>query len=352
MVNKLFIFSAIVACVLNLSLWSETMPSSVHGDQWMKDYAEYIANKPFNQVIMPGSHDSATYKLETEVGRSQDVPTNLNIAKSLIGPVIRKWSKAQDRTITKQLHDGIRYFDLRVIYRPEKKEFYTVHGVFGPSLNDILSQFTEYLPKYPTEIVVIQIGDLNYMGSNDHEREENHLKVIDKLRKAFGDKLVGQNEGLGPSSLVKDLWAKGKQVFLIYKDNNLAERFNDMMWSRKAINSYWTDSQSVGDLKKRLDANLDGRVISGGATKNFRAIPFDNDNHFFVVQSQLTATGSIIAKGLIPLVKPSSLEDMADSVREKLPRWLNDWKDRNPNIIMFDFTDANMAWRIYNLNKR
>jgi hypothetical protein len=155
-----------------ISLWvsvAAANPSpSLDMSRWMEQLADHIQERPLTSVFLPGSHDSATYKLEQKFGKNQDITSKLNALRyALVGfgvtRVAQKWSQAQNRSIIQQLEDGVRYLDLRVIYCASKKQFYTVHGLYGPSLKDVLGQVNQFLQHHPQEIIVIQVGDLRYM---------------------------------------------------------------------------------------------------------------------------------------------------------------------------------------------
>lgn len=96
--------------------------------QWMKQLSGYIYDRSLGQLYLPGSHDSATYKLEHKFGKNQDMTSKLNALKIIgvgyaVTSIAEKWCQAQDRSITQQLEDGVRYLDLRVIYRDSEKRF-------------------------------------------------------------------------------------------------------------------------------------------------------------------------------------------------------------------------------------
>lgn len=319
------------------------MASAVSGANWMTALANDIANKPLNQLFIPGSHDSATYALESTFGKGQDFSDKINALKItgvgfVVTSIAKNWAMAQDRTIYEQLNDGIRYLDLRVIYRDSKKDFYTVHGLYGPKFSDVLTQITRFMKENPKEILIIQVADLNYLGKAGEE-EINHQKLAAMINAAFVNKLVNKSEFAGPSATVGEISRKAKQVFLIYKDKEMADQF-DGFWHRKTtINDYWPNVDDSARLKAKIDANMKKRTNS------------DNQNKFFVTQSQMTPSTATIAKGLIPLgTRYRSLKDMAKDVIKVLPQWIDEWRNKNPNIIILDFVNAQTAKQIYLLN--
>ena len=62
-------------------------------EHWMADQADVFGQRPLRQVVIPGSHDAATY------GGWR--------------PIVQLYAQAQSLDITAQLNAGSRYFDLR-----------------------------------------------------------------------------------------------------------------------------------------------------------------------------------------------------------------------------------------------
>jgi hypothetical protein len=132
---------------------------------WMQENEHCLSDKHLNEIFIAGTHDSATYDLEDTFGKNQSINHNINLLKYLlvgfaVTKISKNWSKAQSFSILEQLESGIRYLDLRVIYRKSKQDFYTVHGLYGPRLAKVLNQITTFLSLHPKEILIIQIGDL------------------------------------------------------------------------------------------------------------------------------------------------------------------------------------------------
>ncbi|MBM3469055.1 MAG: hypothetical protein FJX71_06465 [Alphaproteobacteria bacterium] len=306
---------------------------------WMVEYAPHIENTPLKDIIIPGTHDSATYSLEDKFGQNQDLPSKLNALKAVgvgfaITAIAKKWAMAQSRTIFQQLNDGNRYLDLRVIYRMSKNEFYMVHSLYGPSLSSVLRQIVAFASAHPKEIIIIKIGDMRHMPE---EKGGGHTNLINQLRKAFEGRLVPKS--FGTSVTPKKLWEQKKQIILIYDNPTEAKKYDDVWDESEYMESYWANEDNVEKLNQKLSAHLELRNK-------------DYANKFYVVQSQLTANENTIKNGLnLTLDVPRSLEDMAKMVREKFTEQLSIWKDKNPNIIIVDFSDAQVAGEIIQLNK-
>ncbi|MGH9829933.1 MAG: hypothetical protein ACREDR_42520, partial [Blastocatellia bacterium] len=87
--------------------------SGASHENWMSDLAPVIGQRPLRQVIMPGSHDAATF------GPWPD-------------PITQGLAEAQDVDLTGQLNAGSREFDLRFEYRDYgngNRDYWNYHGI-------------------------------------------------------------------------------------------------------------------------------------------------------------------------------------------------------------------------------
>jgi hypothetical protein len=309
-------------------------PAQAGTADWMQEIAPFISNKSLLQIAIPGTHNSATYHLEHEFGPMQGIVSQLNLLNMvgvgfIITSIARLWSKCQENTIREQLEDGYRFLDLRVTYRESEKQFYTVHGLYGPSLKHVLEQIASFLADHPQEIVIVQVGDLAYMPG-----EGRHTQLIDELRAAFRDRLVTKN--LGIDVPIQALWAARKNVILIYDDKTEAAKHDDVFSRYSALDSYWPDERLTTGLKAKLDENLSRK----------------DTNRLHVAQAVLTPNIETIKEGLtIGAGYNRSLRDLAQTVKNEFPSWLESWKHQEPNIIIVDFGDRATAESIFGLSR-
>ncbi len=318
------------------------MATPISGSNWMTALKKELYNRPLNEIYIPGSHDSATYALENSFAKGQDYDQKLNLLKVvgvgfIVTKIAKNWAMAQDRTIYQQLNDGIRYLDLRVVYRENKNDFYIAHGLYGPKFSDVLADIARFLGEQPREIIVIQIGDLNYMGEANEEMR-NHQRLTMMIQRALNNKLIGKNEVNGPNVKVGHIWQLNKQVFLLYKNKKIADQVNEF-WPKTFINDYWANKANPKELKNSLDKNMDKRTND------------KNGNKFYVTQSQMTPSIDTMKEGLLPWGdRYRSLKDMAKDVIRYFPHWMDEWRSRNPNIIILDFVNEHTSKHIYLLN--
>jgi hypothetical protein len=115
-------------------------------DHWMADLGETIGQRPLRQVVIPGSHDAATY------GKFSNA-------------FYQMYAQTQDQDITGQLNSGSRYFDLRFEYHDwgDGGDYYNYHGVAVSQtvvMADVLDQVSRWIddPAHKQEIVMLQIS--------------------------------------------------------------------------------------------------------------------------------------------------------------------------------------------------
>lgn len=317
----------------------------------MGDLAPYIGNRPFNKVILPRSHDTGTYNLDPTIAPKQAITDQLNVLKSfgigyIVTDVIKTWAKTQNLNVYDQLKSGIRGLDLRIILKDSDKDFYTVHGLYGPSMSDLLNQTTKFLDENPKEIIIVSVGDLSYLGATP---EENKQEIIRRLKVAFGERLARKGE-LSPSSTMNQIWATKRRVFLFFVDDKYT--VNDpQLWSNSMTTGGWTNTQRIDALERGLHQKIDERIALVAAGKGV-------SDTFFSYSATLTPDGDTIGAAYNPINLAflnksvcTNLEGLAGSVKIFLPNWLATWKDKVAlNFIDYDFVDPDMNKYIINLN--
>lgn len=106
----------------------DTANINISGSAWTSAIAD---NKSLKDIAIPGTHNSATWKMITGE------------------------TKCQNRNIGDQLNDGIRYFDIRVGYNGQ-----LYHGDFACSvtLEDIISACVRHIGEHPKETVLVMLS--------------------------------------------------------------------------------------------------------------------------------------------------------------------------------------------------
>lgn len=218
----------------------------------MRDYSQFIYNKPLNQVFLPGTHDSGTYHLENAIGRGQDISKDIGPLLKIpgVGKIFKNWARCQYRTINEQLSDGIRFFDFRIVYRDSKKDFYLVHGLYAKSLREELEVIAQFLKTHPEEIVIIQASHMDYMPKG----EQSHQELISLIRQICGNLLAPAS--LTPQVTVGKLLENAKQLIFIYDASSTTAQQDPYLWQSYTLNSYWANSTNPLELKQKLDQHI------------------------------------------------------------------------------------------------
>lgn len=114
--------------------------------RWMAEMKDKIQNQRFSDLFLPGTHDSASYKLNFHPSDNETIVT--------------KYSLTQDDDIRSQLIHGVRYLDIRVgYYRSEKDKFWANHGISKMHpLKLILEQVKDFVDS-TNEIVILDFQE-------------------------------------------------------------------------------------------------------------------------------------------------------------------------------------------------
>lgn len=310
-------------------------------NNWMTQYGRWfptMAMTPLKDLVLPGTHDSATSTISpsSKFAREQDPPHELNWLRYLgvgfiVTDIAAKWSKAQGKSLGEQLNLGIRYFDMRVVYRDSDQNFYSVHGLYGDRIDTIFTEVRDFLAKNPKEVILLDFNHLHNMKPKQYL--DFNPKLIEKIKEYFGDKMASR-EQFSPSSTLQDFWKAGKQVIVFYYNDkgsiidNTWARQDPMLWTSENITSPWPNKQNIEDLSVALERNMSQEMLS-------------NKNRFFVLQSILTPDGGIIGRGGM-IGKPHNLKDLSRDPKRLLRRDMDLWRAdpaKKMNIVMCDFLE-------------
>ena len=315
--------------------------------------ANWMANIPnnriLNQLIIPGTHDSGTYAInpQSKFSLSTDDPlpswleiiSNL-LPQSMIRPVIAGWSKTQPESLTEQLNNGIRYFDLRVCFDKSSNNFYLCHALLGVQLIVALRQIQQFARNHPSEIIILDFNHLyNITTSN------TFTSLIEKIDKSLNQLAVPNT--LHPNNTIGDIKKTQRNIIIILDnkdnlDNNILSAFSSQyLWHQSQINSPWPNVTTASALKQKLDADI-----------TFRAANYQVSKQFFVLQAIKTEDTTQIIDGILdPKNHPNNIMQYEKDINDSLYNWLNryvstygylpinivitDWFNNQKNMIEF-----------------
>lgn len=285
------------------------VPANIDLSNWMTQLADWIQWKPLNTLMLPATHDSGTYGLIDEVDRPADDVTGPDItgegAKQFGLFFSQAWAKAQDQTIAQQLNDGIRVLDLR----PCKSKDGTIricHGLYGPTLDDILGQVRTFADAHPREIIVLQFDD--WAGIDDVQ------PVVSLIESKLGPHLLN-HQVISAQSTVSAIWAQpGANVAVVFFNKETSK-----FWSAYKVYGYNDASDKA--MKQATIAN------------SFSRAP--NQLHFIFGQATPNMNTVIAAANI---GYPKNLQDLANGTNPVVLGWIRDqWSAQPINVVALDF---------------
>jgi hypothetical protein len=158
----------------------------------MGNLIQSVPDIKLGEMVIPGTHDSASYSIEpyklySAVGRTQNV------------------------SVLEQLHRGTRFLDLRLAgYGNDISIF---HGCLkGCKFERILDEILVFCQDFPGEFLIVNIA-AEYGRSFDPKLKK---KTLDIIKESLGDKMFkGPTVDKLLTTPLKDLTNSGKQVCVI-----------------------------------------------------------------------------------------------------------------------------------------
>ena len=128
-----------------------------------------FANTELSEIAIPGAHDSGTFNLDaTDFDKQSGSSCTSYIPLfSSVSALVKRWSEAQNIDFTRQLDEGVRYFDFRLAFTGSSAQGWRiVHTQFSSdSLSEDLSSIASWAKSHPTEVVIIDVQHLCYDNS-------------------------------------------------------------------------------------------------------------------------------------------------------------------------------------------
>ncbi|MFS2035623.1 hypothetical protein ACEN8I_16495 [Polaromonas sp. CT11-55] len=275
------------------------------GARWMDMLAEVLGPLTLRSVVFPGTHDSGTSDITSASNFSPDGnPSIRHFPRAWVVP----FAKAQGLSIDRQLHAGIRYFDLRVA--PENGQLKTIHALYSGAITDAIDQISFFLGYFKREIVILDFQAFWDVTDDQHDQLAKYLK--DRLGPLLADR------SRPDQTRIQDLWGKKRQVILLYNPGGGGKRILDkepLFWDRSVyLHSPWANTNQIGTLMAFLDKEV------GQASRE----------KLFVMQGVLTPQ-------TLDYPDQKSLAYYASKYNETIIGWAEAWRARAPNIVMVDW---------------
>jgi hypothetical protein len=287
---------------------------------WMAGFQ----NLSINQLVIPGTHDSAAYAVEETIRHlSPDVDGIAYIPGWVEKVVAARWGAAQSESISKQARRGYRYFDLRLC--AYGSEVYACHGVYTVPIVEVLNDIAAFFSKTETRKEVIILDFNHFYGMTS----KHHSFVLDKLKSSLGSRLAGSKMSF--SNRLSDFSDAGKNVIVVYHAAAPRQTYRDIAWASSLLPSAWPNKQKVDDLKAFL-------------TKNRQSVP---SGGIGVTQLLLTPDQDAVIDGLKWWQSaPSSLREWSKTYNGEMLRWIETKAGLNaipPGILIQDFADDRLV---------
>jgi hypothetical protein len=335
-------YAAAVPGVVGLStLVAISAAAEAASATWMADMTQQIGDVPLCRVALPGTHDSGTYPMTT---RSALDPYNegarLRVVKSAdsvaqqretsASPLILRWSKAQDLSITDQLHAGIRYLDLRVSL--VDSTYVLGHVLICGTLDDALQQVLMFTQRYPSELIIVDVNHAYGM-----ETTESQVDLINFIAGILDGRLVQGPPTVGPNNTVNEILHhdpvdKARVILLFASSAAVAASGRSDVWCSEAENFPPCESSQIISL-------WPDQPTASGVLEHIRSQPERDLNRFYVSQGQITPSEELMDDvGLGRSSHRGSLREAAElSNPGVLAMAAREWQGTGANIIILDF---------------
>lgn len=267
--------------------------------RWMNDFRSVVGGLRFRDLLIPGSHDSGSYRTNFDPLEKETIVT--------------KYTLTQDDDIRGQLMHGIRYLDIRVgYYRNTPQLFFVNHGITRQRpLIEIIDQVKEFV-LHTNEIVIFGLKEFPVgFGKN----LTIHHKLVKYLKDQFGDLIV--HPSLTWRASLNDIWLRKQNVILAYDLYSVVNQYPHVLFG--SVEQRWGNVQTWPDLERFL-RNINGHDVSRLSSRPVADM------------AELTPkTWDVIVN------KYGGLRKMADRVNWRMSQLYANELGTNANIVAVDF---------------
>lgn len=194
-------------------------------NNWITNLAKQNSSLTLNNLILPGTHNSACNKI-TLNNRFYKLP--------IISHIIKNWTLNQKLSIYEQLVNGVRMLDIDVSYIDNK--FYTTHTFIIDKLEDLIDQLKSYNEEYG-DIYIIKFI------CRDNINNKNVSDLADIINDIFNNKIILPQNYSNVLNTPLSTFISEKQNMIIYMDYKNHNFFN----TKIDLYSSWTDDNNIAD---------------------------------------------------------------------------------------------------------
>lgn len=269
---------------------------------WMGQIYRSRPDTKLTAVAIPGTHDSATYNISILSRVAPGSPFFYMLGK----PLVAGWAKTQFTDVYHQLLSGIRFLDLRVLYR--KNKCYVVHGLVSVSLQKVIKQVLRFAIEHPREIVLVWI-ELTYEIAHRLAPEEV-VNVQERAKQEFRDYIGRYHLPFSHQLTFREAWQSGGSIMLMDE-----------------LQRFWPNTPSAERVQAYINDSFNNRKTQQFNEMQFILTPTSNTELF---------------KALLHVdfgVSNNALSVFSEPLRQVTPQWINEFDSQGKhfNIVSTDF---------------
>ena len=245
-------------------------------EKWIQNLVKKNSALCLNDLILPGTHNSSCFRVETDELFTNDGERNTWFLKCWpASSIVKKWTINQNNDMYDQLLAGVRIFDLDVSYNNKTNKFYSSHRFAISPIEYCLKKLNTYSNMY-NEPFIIKIVTRYGM---DQESKDDFARMLFQY---FGNKMIQPGDFLEPlTTPIKNFIEKKKNI-IIYFNHHSFYNLNQI-WSSWA-NKHNTE-QCILSCQNTFDEYIKNK-------KNLQ-------NIFMDLNWTMTQNASVIIKGCL-----------------------------------------------------
>lgn len=288
-------------------------------DNWITNLTKKNPDLTLNNLILPGTHNSACDKLTLDCGYNFPI----------ISHIIKNWTLNQKWSVYEQLVNGVRMLDIDVSYINNK--FYTSHTFIIDELEDLIEQLKKYNDTYG-DIYIIKFI------CRDNINNENVSELANIINNIFNTKIILPQNYPNVLNTPLSTFINSQKNMIIYMEYQNHSFFN----TKIHLYSSWTNDNNISD--SFINNNIVLNQINGLKTIN--------SNVLMDLNWTLTPTYKEVIYGTFCCCDFYDIESWTKNYNNLFFDFYKNNKNKfnNINIISFDFINKNLISQIINLN--
>ena len=286
---------------------------------WITDLAKNNNQLTLNNLILPGTHNSACNKLTLDCGFNFPV----------VSHIIKNWTLNQNWNCYKQLINGVRMLDIDISYINNK--FYTSHTFIIGELEELIDELKLYNQQY---------GDIYILKfiCRDNINQDNVNSLANIIHNNFKDKIILPIDYLNVLNTPILNFINNNKNMIIYMEFNNHDFFNIEQY----LYSSWTNDNQISDSFLNNIQVLN--TINQYKTQN--------SNILMDINWTLTPTYKEIIYGIFCCCDYNSIRTWIKDYNIMFFDFYNKNQNnfQNVNVVSFDFINEILISKIIALN--